>query len=195
MHSIPFSGGIVDMGRLKHFHIKKQLHIMLNSTGAQWLHGQERNLIYEMIGENFTFGDSSFENAIYYFSRSDGVPENQAQISALANLSETIMSVVYDQDPTYMGTFGSFFVSNYWRELRSAAYNAIPWNLALKVQNYFHTYTNNYFGTESWFDISIAVYSTHDYTLGSQWVTWRNEGFTTVFEFLSVRFSFFHLLK
>ncbi len=138
-----------------------------------------------MIGENFTFGDSTFENATYVFSQSDGSIENQTQIGILANLSETIMSVVYDQDPTYFGTFGSFFVSNYWRELRST-YIDIPWSLALKVQEFFHTYTNNYFGTKSWFDISIEVYSTHGYTLGSQWVTWRNEGFSTVFDFISV---------
>lgn len=140
-----------------------------------------------MIDGNFIFGDSSFENATDDFRRTDGVPENQSEIGQLAALAETIMSEVYDQDPTYLGTFGSFFVSRYWTELRSAAYNAIPWSLAFMVQNFFHTYTNNYFGTESWFDISIAVYSTHNYTLGSQWVTWRNEGFTTVFEFLSVR--------
>lgn len=139
-----------------------------------------------MIGENFTFGDSSFENATNYFWQSDGIPQNQAQVAVLTNLSEAIMSVVYDQDPTYFGTFGSFFVSNYWRELRSATYSYIPWSLALKVQNFFHTYTNNYFGTKSWFDISIEVYSTHAYTLGNQWVTWRDKGFSTIFEFLSV---------
>lgn len=144
-----------------------------------------------MIGGNFTFGDSTFENASNHFWQSDGNSEDQTQIAALANLSETIMSVVYDQDPIYLGTFGSFFISNYWRELRSAAYSNIPWSLALKVQNFFHTYMNNYFGTQSWFDISIAVYSTHGYTLGSQWVTWRNKGFATVFEFLTVRFLFF----
>lgn len=141
-----------------------------------------------MIGTNFTFGDSSFENATSYFSQSNGDPENQAHVALLANLSESISSVVYDQEPKYLGTFGSFFIANYWRELRSDIYNAIPWSLALKVQNFFHTYTNNYFGTNSWFDISIEVYSTHGYTLGSQWVTWRNEGFSTVFEFLSVSF-------
>lgn len=140
-----------------------------------------------MIGTNFTFGDSTFENATYYFSQSNGLPANQAQIGELASLSEEIMDVVYD--PTYFGTFGSFFVSRYWSQLRELAYKSIPWSLCLQVQNFYHTYINNYFGTESWYDISIEVYSTHGETTGSQWVTWRNEGFSTVFEFLSVRFA------
>ncbi|KAJ6642458.1 Polyamine oxidase 1 [Pseudolycoriella hygida] len=168
IHSVPINGGIIDMG-------------------AQWLHGQGGNIIYEMIGANFSFGDSSFENTTYHFWQSDGTSENQAQIGQLVELSQGIMSAVYSQEPSYLGTFGSFFVANYWRELRSTIYNAIPWSLALKVQNFFHVSTNNYFGTNSWFDISIEVYSTHGSTTGSQWVTWRNEGFHTVFEFLSRR--------
>ncbi|XP_037045061.1 protein anon-37Cs-like [Bradysia coprophila] len=164
VHTVPLHGDRIDMG-------------------AQWLHGQGGNIIYEMIGTNFTFGDSTFENATYYFSQSNGVPENQNQINQLALLSEEIMDVVYD--PNYFGTFGSFFVNRYWAQLRATAYNSIPWRLCLQVQNFFHTYINNYFGTESWFDISIEVYSTHNDTTGSQWVTWRNEGFSTVFEFLS----------
>lgn len=139
-----------------------------------------------MIGTNFTFGDSTWENGTDLFLQSNGAYANQTQISQLVNLSESITSVVYDQDPTYLGTFGSFFVSNYWEKLRSDAYNTIPWSLAMKVQHFFHTYTNNYFGTNSWFDISIPIYSAKGYMLGSQWVTWRNEGFQTVFEFLSV---------
>lgn len=165
--------------------------LIVNVIGAQWLHGQEGNLIYELIDGDFTFGDSSFENATVYFWQSNGTSPNQVDVARLADLADTIMDEVYIQDPSYLGTFGSFFVSNYWRQLRTAVYNNIPWELALQVQSFFHTYTNNYFGTESWFDISIAVYSTHGYTLGSQWVTWRDKGFKTVFEYLSVSLSFF----
>lgn len=159
------------------------------------MHGQQGNLIYEMIDGNFDFGDSSFDDAVNYYHQSNGVAANQIQIAALVNLSETIISHVYDDTPPYLGTFGSFFTDNYLRALRTAAYHIIPWNLALQVQQFFHTYTNNYFGTNSWFDISIAVYATHGYTLGSQWVTWGDQGFATVFDFISVSFfstSFIH---
>lgn len=147
-----------------------------------------------MIDGNFDFGDSSFKNATEYFWQSNGTLVNQNETSVLSIMSHTLMTDVYLQDPIYLGTFGSYFTSNYLRKIRTAAYNAIPWDLALQVQQFFHTYMNNYFGTNSWFDISIAAYASQNDTTGSQWVTWRDQGFATVFDFISVRFLFLYWL-
>ncbi|KAJ6641285.1 Spermine oxidase [Pseudolycoriella hygida] len=169
VHTVPFHNGRIDMG-------------------AQWVHGQQNNIIYEMVGAHFPFGDSAWENAADMFLLSDGTARNQTQIAQLAHLAEGIMAVVYD--PSYTGSFGSFFEYHYWNALNNEPYRAIPRSLATKVQHFYHTYTNNFFGSKSWFDISIEIYANAGYTLGSQWVTWRDSGFSTVFEFLSKRRPF-----
>lgn len=137
-----------------------------------------------MIVGNFDFGDDSFENATLSFWQSNGGPTNQIQLDGLVNLSQTIRSNVYD--PNYYGTYGSYFISNYLRALRTTNYTVIPWNLAVQVQNFYHSRTNTYFGSKSWFDISIAVYATHGYTTGNQLVSWKDQGFVNVFDFISV---------
>lgn len=137
-----------------------------------------------MIDGNFDFGDDSFENATDSFWLSNGAAVNRIQLAGLVNLSRRIGSNVYD--PNYYGTYGSYFLSNYLSELGTPEYAIIPWNLAVQVQKFFHSRINTYYGSKSWFDISIAVYATEGSTSGNQYVTWKDQGFVNVFDFISV---------
>lgn len=68
IHSIPYRGGRIDMG-------------------AQWVHGQGKNSIYEFINGSFEFGDTGFDDAYMYFHQSNGEPVQQRHCKLLSFLS------------------------------------------------------------------------------------------------------------
>lgn len=167
IHSIPYRDGRIDMG-------------------AQWVHGQGLNSIYEMINGHFDFGDTGFDDAYKYFHQSNGEAVIQSHCETLSSVAEEILYESFDEMSEFNHSIGDFFAMKYSRALRDRSMNEVSWSLARQIEDFFHSVTNNYFGSANWHDISSHLYGITKKTDGKQWLTWRKSGFATVFDFISV---------
>jgi phytoene dehydrogenase-like protein len=167
VHSIPYQNGRIDMG-------------------AQWVHGQGRNSIYELINEHFEFGDTGFDDAYKYFHQSNGQPVMQKHCELLSDLANEILYDSFEEMAEFDHSIGDFFAMKYSRALRERNMTEVPWSLSRQVEDFFHSVTNNYFGSENWYEMSAKLYGTTEMTEGKQWLTWREHGFATVFDYISV---------
>jgi hypothetical protein len=54
------------------------------------------------------------------------------------------------------------------------------------IKEEIHKETNGYNGASSWFDISAKLNSLTEFADGDQYLTWKRQGFITLFDFVTV---------
>lgn len=162
---------------------------MNRMSGGQWLHGQEKNFLYEFVDGRFDFGDSHFDSVEHYWHLSNGQFANQGQCTNLSTLARHILTESFDIMANYSGSLGDFYVQKFMQGLRRKEFFDVPFGMAMQMEIFHHTRINNYFASLDWYDVSARLLATKPHTGGSQWVTWRDEGFRTMFDFISVRFA------
>lgn len=159
------------------------------------MHGQGGNSIYEMINGSFAFGDTGFHGATSYFYQTNGFPLNQSLTLNLMMLTWQVMGNTKDM-AEFRGSYGDFFAIEYLRQLQTNPnFKSTPWSLAAMMRHFAHTNVNSYFASENWYQISARLAALTEGTEGNQWLTWKDKGFVTVFDFLSVKISFVRLLR
>jgi spermine oxidase len=176
IHSVPFGSGYIDLG-------------------AQWCHGQGKNVIYELVNRYFSFGDTGFDNTdeIYYLST--GKPAVQKQCLKLAALGEKIMEESFVEMEKFNGSLGEFFTVKYRQGINTTKYNTTTTELANQMLDYSHKATVADFASPTWFDISSKLNAQSGSTTGNQYLTWKTQGFKTVFDFITVRIIDLNSLK
>jgi hypothetical protein len=166
IHSVPYGRGFIDLG-------------------AQWCHGSGRNVIYDLVKNYFTFGDTGLESVDPLFLLSSGKLANQPQSIKLTGLAETILEN-YGPMERFNGSLGDFFNIKYRESLKTTNYNTIPVQLTNQILDYTHTDVNTDFASASWFDISANLNALSSSTTGNQFLTWKTFGFKTVFDYITV---------
>lgn len=91
IHSVPFGGGLIDLG-------------------GQWVHGEDGNLVYDMV-KNLDLLSPSFntyeDNMTFYLP--DGSIMDKTVTDALFKIGEELL---YDENAkNEPGTFGHFFIN------------------------------------------------------------------------------------
>lgn len=166
VHTVPYHDEFIDMG-------------------AQWVHGQGKHVLYELIDNHFAFGDTGFDGTEQEFRVSDGEKINQRQCEMLSTLSEKIAND--DAMKAYNGSFGDFFTVQWKNSLKNQRYSAISTQTANQMLEYIHRDTNALFASPTWFDISARLNALSEDTDGNQHLTWKTAGYKTAFDYLSVR--------
>ena len=137
-----------------------------------------------MINGSFEFGETRFDYVDQYFHLSNGSPLNQTHCNLLEMLSGAIL--MNRQMATFGGSIGEFFDMKYFNALMSPQFADVPWTLAVKMRDLMHNRMNNYMGSQTWYTISARLLALSEFATGSQWLTWRDQGFATVFDFITV---------
>lgn len=164
--TVPYRDGFIDMG-------------------AQWVHGQGKQVIYELVNKYFKFGDTGIDGTEVDFRVSNGQKIDQHQCEMLSKLSEKIVD---DDDAmlAFNGSFGDFFTTQWKKNLKSTIYSGIPVQTSNQMLEYIHRDTNGLFASPTWFDISARLDALSEDTDGNQHLTWKTSGFETAFDYLSV---------
>lgn len=164
--TVPYRDGFIDMG-------------------AQWVHGQGKNVIYELVNKYFQFGDTGFDGTDQDFRVSDGQMIDQHHCEKLSKLSEKIVEND-DAMLAFNGSFGDFFTTQWKNSLKSTSYSGIPVQTSNQMLEYIHRDSNVLYASPTWFDISARLDAQSEDTDGNQHLTWKTAGFKTVFDYLSV---------
>ncbi|XP_053964179.1 spermine oxidase-like [Anastrepha ludens] len=98
--------------------------------GAQWCHGEKKNIVYESVFDKIILGSSSYIYTKFDCIRSDGeiLPNNV--VDKLKSLLAQIFARRHTDLPTFAGTFGEYLSKNFYEILMSKEYNEIDFIVA-----------------------------------------------------------------
>lgn len=164
--SIPFANGTIDMG-------------------GQWVHGETNNVVYDLVRDKFELGSTGVDLTFPTFLLSEGKPANQSQVLPLTKLAEKIMTS-YSEQSRFSGSLGEYFIARFGTGLKSPEFAEIVPSLSQQVLDYYEKEINIWNGSRSWFDVSARGNTISSNNDGNQFMTWRDRGYKTVFDFLTV---------
>lgn len=164
VNTIPFGNGFIDLG-------------------AQMCHGEKNNAIFEMVHDHFEFGSLNLTGRKFDYFTSKGQEADKEKCTEYDWLLEDISarSILDVKNESV----GEIIEREYKKstDLLSEGEKI----LASQVLKAFHNQMNGYYASESWYDIS--AYHTNLYSQeceGNQLLTWKTQGFKTVFDFITV---------
>ncbi|XP_053674420.1 spermine oxidase-like [Anopheles nili] len=166
VHTRPFGDGIVDLG-------------------AQWCHGEQGNVVYELASVYPDLLKSSVVLEDIKLIRSDGTPVPDALVTRLTNLTEHINEL--DERKTFAGSLGEFFTQKYWHILQTdEAFGDVSAELAEQFLTYHHDQLRGYEAYESWFEVSAGDADKYEESEGNQALAWNSvKGFSTILDIVS----------
>lgn len=170
IHTIPFADKFIDLG-------------------AQYVHGEKNNAIYELVNNSFNLGsdDSNKWNVTYLIS--NGSLADQKQCMRISELGDQIIQESEEGERDYEESLGTYFLKRFRARLSDSENSDIDQTLADLITESKHKESSGYYGAPSWYDISVQVNAQYEYAEGNQHLTWTDKGYATVFDYITVRCS------
>lgn len=155
--------------------------------GAQWIHGETGNIIWEMVNKYEDLGSTPFDTIDGVYLLSNGKLANQRDCVKLQSLIDKIVDNSWREIAKYNGPFGKFFNTKYNTSLTTVTYKNIDKSLAAMMQFDAFKQVAGFYGCASWDDLSGKLNANYDSAGGDQDVTWADIGYATVFDYITVR--------
>lgn len=151
--------------------------------GAQWVSG--KNDVYETMKNHFKFGDTMIlpENQ-FFLSSSDEV--DKVKCDRLQSLGEEIMFNVEELEKS-SETYGGYFTRKYSAALETPEYEDIEKHLSDKMLRFMQTEFNSLYSTSNWNQVPARLVADSTFVEGSQFMSWKKEGYVTLLDYLIVR--------
>lgn len=166
IHTVPFASNVVDMG-------------------AQWVHGEQDNVIYETIQEYGVFDKTPVSYfAGYTSSQGQAKPEYEELGEIIDHISENFEREIR----RFKGSLGKFVTQKYWQILESEKYQHIDNQTAKEFLNFAERLDSCDFGSDSWFEISTSAFSEFWDCKGYELWNWKDKGYSTFFDYITVIF-------
>lgn len=139
VYSIPYGTGYIDLG-------------------AQWCEGEDGNVVYELVKNDFEFGDNGIRPENCHCYNTNGILIDQDRCAKLLRLSE---SITHDFDSMAKSneSLGEFFKINYQIGLQRKEFEDIDKELADQMVDLTEREINTLYASESWLDISAKLNS------------------------------------
>jgi len=166
IYSVPLNNGMVD-------------------SGAQWVHGQDGNSIYQLVSPHFSFGSTPIDLHFPIFLLSNGTTPQQTDFQIIYSLGNRVMNEVYDIRLTRQSV-GDLFLRHFDEALADPLYRHIDNETKDFIKEQIYKETNGYYGTSTWFDLSARLNYFVEFADGDQYLTWKRQGFITLFDFITV---------
>lgn len=170
IESIKFGDGFIDLG-------------------AQWVSGEKNNSVFEMCNTHFDFGTTEgFKPENMIALKSNGETVDEEKFFKLLELLDKLMDET--EDIKSYESVGKYFEEKYFDALKNPEFDDIDESLRKMFLSYWHRYINAFFSSNNWYDVSGKFYHLTKICDGDQFLTWKRQGYKTVFDFITVRYFF-----
>ncbi|XP_052859700.1 spermine oxidase-like [Anopheles cruzii] len=155
--------------------------------GAQWCHGEEGNVAYQMASAFPGLLKTSMIVEEEFLVQSDGTQVPETISDRLWALSESILEASYTAD--YAGSLGDYITTQYRAEINSPQYSDINRELAEQFLVSFHNSERGRRAIDSWFDVATSSDDDYEVTEGEQALAWTGKrGFSSILDILTGTF-------
>ncbi|XP_055628221.1 spermine oxidase-like [Toxorhynchites rutilus septentrionalis] len=152
--------------------------------GAQWVHGQKNNVVYELAGPLGLLESSVVgRNNIYIQSSGEIVPTEISD--RLMSLADGIVGS--EEFASYNGTMGDFVTARFTEAMQEEQMQDIDPVLAQQFLVFFHNYVRGYNAFDSWYNISASGFADYELSEGDQNLSWMGKGFKSALDLLMKR--------
>ncbi|XP_026678358.1 lysine-specific histone demethylase 1B [Diaphorina citri] len=168
IHTIPFEGNtFIDIG-------------------AQWVHGQKGNVVYEMAKE-FDLVEDDYPDFFQSISvNSSGAPINREHSVQLFEAIKNILSDENEDITKYNGSLGEYVSEKLQSRLtnHTTLSHLVSSPLYNQVLEFFGKFQNSIDGTDSWFQTSARSYPSYEQFEGCPTTIWKKGGYNNALKLL-----------
>lgn len=156
---------------------------------GQWCHGDINNPTYDFLNGNYSFGDTQLTDFNNIFIESNGNAVDQNKLLRLSEYGDMVTKKIEDctEMAKFNNSFGAFFVQKYQDILHDKNFSDIDTSLVNEELFFEECDANSFYGSTDWFVVSSKYDSILPFTDGNMWLTWKDEGYKTLFDFVTVR--------
>uniref|UniRef100_A0A182QW37 Amine oxidase domain-containing protein n=1 Tax=Anopheles farauti TaxID=69004 RepID=A0A182QW37_9DIPT len=151
--------------------------------GAQWVHGKENNIVYDMASEHGLIEvEQHEENELYYKSTGELVPKETSD-----RMMQTFEALLEDSLPAlkaYTGSLGAFYDQVYYNAVRTGKFDGIDQRTCHQLYQFFIKYHNTYNATDTLHEVSGAGLLEFEDHQDDFLINWKNRGFHTLLDLL-----------
>lgn len=162
VHSIPFGRAMVDLG-------------------AQWCHGEDDNIVYQMVKDLNLLETSRCTYKDNTFYTSDGeVVDRELTDNLFGYAAEIMRDIQADSS-----SIGHYFIKNFIKKtIENFGSNDHCNEIAVMFIHWFHKLILCYDAAPSWFDISTKGLMNYKECDGDPLLNWKSEGYMRFFKVL-----------
>lgn len=151
--------------------------------GAQWVHGQGNNSVYELSSDSYEFGATGFDDYFPLFLQSDGAFLDQNKCQKYAKSASDILFSSYETMSKYPGSIEKFFIREFKKQATKESGND---ELIGEFIDFYEKEMNIWNGSTTWSDLSAPLHCISGYNSGTLHMTWKRDGFQKFIEILLV---------
>nr|CAH7723595.1 unnamed protein product [Callosobruchus chinensis] len=171
IHSVEFGAGFVDLG-------------------AQWIHGEKGNIVYEMVKHLDLVSNSHNDySKDFTFYLSTGKMADKHVTDKLYNI---LVAIIYqDKDFSYHSSFEDYVKEEYTKRIREEfPHDQSILELSKAMEEWFCKYYITYDAAESLSDFSLSnIAGNYVEYEGDPTINWRDKGYKTLLDVLMVTCS------
>ncbi|XP_037719123.1 spermine oxidase [Drosophila subpulchrella] len=142
-------------------------------VGAQWVHGKERNCVYEMVKDMGVVSDTGdfFSNVKRVRSNKEVVPDDLA-----CSIHDIALGSMPSGPLPVVGSFGNHLVETFWRNIESQL-PRVDRTLASEALDAFAKHESSIIGADNLFEVSVREHIEYDECDGDKLVHWGTKGY------------------
>ena len=156
--------------------------------GAQWCHGRENNIVYQMAGNDGVFDITDHSAGKMTFVRSDGAKVDGKHCERLMNLCTSILENEEDL-ATVQGSIGDCLVEKYREAIKKPEFNGIDPELLVEILEVFQKNECSFSAADTTFDLSAYGYTKYKQCPGPLRLNWKEKGYQTIIDYVTVSLS------
>lgn len=141
-----------------------------------------------MVGCEGVLSETDVDIRRTTFVRSDGVSLDEECCARLYNLCKLILQDPAEELASYQGSVGDFLVQKYSDAIMKPEFDQVDSELSAQVLEFFLKTECSYSAADSMFDVSGYGFSKFKECSGPPRLNWKDQGFKTVFDFVTVSF-------
>ncbi|XKL59615.1 hypothetical protein PGB90_000631 [Kerria lacca] len=148
--------------------------------GAQWIHGEEKNAVFEMAASRNFIRPShlTLDNMLYVRSSSKIVNLKTSHI--LYNQFKLIRTNIDKLVLKKCKSSGEYFTCRFLEAFEKMNNDEISSDLQKEFLEWCHQFINSYDGTDSWFNSASSSFHEFWECAGNQYIVWEKGGYRTI---------------
>jgi spermine oxidase len=150
-------------------------------------HGEKHNVVYDLVKNHDVLDTSNISYPNVNFLNSSGNEIDNDKCGRLMALCLSILEHSENDLKDYKGSLGNYVVAKYKEALRTEDYADIDSDLCGQVLEYFHKFENSIEASENWFITSGSGYLEYYECEGHPLLNWKDKGYKTVIDFITVK--------
>ncbi|KAK9309747.1 hypothetical protein QLX08_000736 [Tetragonisca angustula] len=156
--------------------------------GAQWVHGEEGNIVYKLASPHKLLDSSKcfneYDKHVFITAKGEifSKKESAEAFKIYYDISENISDDIYNSE-----SYGEYFMNKFYKIFDENPFTSR--DKAEQLLDWMHKFDNSIQCSDSWFDVSAKEINNYWTCDGDLVLNWKDRGYKTLFDLLFQKIS------